>query len=54
MSPIIPDSTSKILDTLQIEKKSRTIESLNDFKFLKPGSNVKETNILFKKIENDN
>jgi len=54
LSPVIPDSSNKILDTIGIEKKDRTLQKILDIKFLKSGNSIKKTNILFKKIENDN
>jgi len=54
LSPIIPDSSNKILDTIGIEKKDRTLKNILDIKFLKPGTPIKKSSILFKKIENDN
>ncbi len=54
LSPIIPESSKKILDTLGINKKDIKIEKLNDINFLKSGTKIKKSDILFKKIENDN
>ena len=50
----MPDSSEKILNVLGIAKKDIKLEKLMDTKFLKPGTTIKKTNILFKKIENDN
>ena len=52
--PIIPDSSEKILNALSVAKKDITLEKLMNTKFLKSGTTIKKTNILFKKIENDN
>ena len=52
--PVIPESASKVLDTLGIEKNERNLKSIENSKFLKPGKLIKKLNILFKKIENDN
>ncbi len=52
--PIIPDTSEKILNTLGVKKKDITLKKLMDTKFLKSGATIKKTNILFKKIENDN
>ena len=54
LSPIIPDSSNKVLDIFGIDKKDRTLEKVLDIKFLKPGTPIKKTGILFKKIEDDN
>ena len=54
LSPIIPQSSNKILNILNINDKDRTIKKILDIKFLKSGSNIKKTDILFKKVEDDN
>ena len=54
LSPIIPDSTNKALDLLGVQKKDRYINMIKNITFLKPGSTIKKSEILFKKIENDN
>ena len=52
--PVMPESTSKVLDILGIEKKDRILKSIENSKFLKQGSIIKKSDILFKKIENEN
>ena len=54
LHPIMPNSTDKILDILSVEKKKRTLKSVENIKFLKPGTIIKKSDILFKKVENDN
>ena len=54
LSPIIPQSSNKILNILNINDKNRTIKKILDLKFLKSGSKIKKTDILFKKVEDDN
>ena len=54
LSPIIPQSSNKILNILNINDKGRTIKKILDIKFLKSGSKIKKTDILFKKVEDDN
>ena len=54
LNPIIPIATEKVLKTLSIEKTNINLESLKNTKALKPGIKLKKTDILFKKIENDN
>ena len=49
--PIIPISTTKVLDTLTIEKNQRNIKSIENSTFLKDGVLIKKFDILFKKIE---
>ena len=54
LSPIIPQSSNKILNIFNINDKDRTIKKILDLKFLKSGSKIKKTEILFKKVEDDN
>ena len=54
LSPIIPQSSNKILSILNINDNDRTIKKILDIKFLKSGSKIKKTDILFKKVEDDN
>ena len=54
LNPIIPNSSKKILNALGVSEKDIKLEKLMDTKFLKSGVGIKKTNILFKKIENDN
>ena len=50
----MPSSTYKILDILSVKKENRTLKSVENIKFLKPGTIIKKSDILFKKVENDN
>ena len=52
--PVMPESTIKALETLGVEEKARNLNSIENLKFLKSGSVVKKSDILFKKVENDN
>ena len=52
--PVIPDSSSKILNLLGIKNKDINLRSIENINFLKKGTVIKKSNILFKKIENDN
>ena len=54
LNPVMPISTDKVLTSLGINQSNRTLEVVKNHKFLKPGGTVKELNILFKNIENDN
>ena len=54
LNPIIPIATEKVLSTLSIDRANINLESLKNIKILKPGIKLKKTDILFKKIENDN
>ena len=53
LNPIIPNSSSKVLDALSIKKQDRKIDSIMNINYLKAGSIIKKSDILFKKIEND-
>ena len=54
LNPIIPISTSKILETLNIDKKDRNIENINKNNCFNHSKELKKSEILFNKIENDN
>ena len=50
----MPESTDKILEILAIKQKDRILKTVENSKFLKSGTIIKKSDILFKKIENDN
>ena len=52
--PIIPNSASKTLDTLGVKKDDISVNKIENTNYLKPGTKIKTSSILFKKIENDN
>ena len=52
--PIIPNSIEKTFSVFGLKKEDITISNAGDLKLLKPGSIIKKSNILFKKIDNDN
>ncbi len=54
LNPIMPNSTSKILDYLNINKDDITLDNIKEFKKFKNNVKDKKINILFKKIEDDN
>ena len=54
LNPIIPISTKKILNTLNISDKDILIESIRKDNILDCNLELKDIDILFKKIENDN
>ena len=51
LSPIIPNSTNKILDIMNITKKNRTIQNINNSSCIDHNKNLKDLEILFNKIE---
>ena len=54
LSPIIPISTKKVLNTINISDKDILIENIKKDNLLDNSKKLKELDILFKKIENDN
>ena len=54
LSPIIPISSDKILDIMNLKKDNRLLESITNQEVFDHTLVFKKTSILFKKIENDN
>ena len=54
LNPIIPLSTKKVLDTINLSDKDILISNINNQNNLKNEKELKNLDILFKKIENDN
>ena len=54
LSPIIPDSTNKILKTMNIDQKKIKITDILNENLFDHNKELKDLDILFKKIENDN
>ena len=54
LNPIIPISTKKVLDTINISDKDISIESIKKDNILNCSLELKSLEILFKKIEDDN
>ena len=54
LSPIIPISTKKVLNTINISDKDILIENIKKDNLLDNSKKLKDLDILFKKIENDN
>ena len=50
LNPIIPDSTTKVLDALNIKKELRNLSFLDGEIIIPDGLEIKKLNILFKKI----
>ena len=50
LNPIIPIATNKVLDSLNLDNKSRDISSLYTSKTLKKEIEIKNLEILFKKF----
>ena len=54
LSPIIPISSDKILDIMNLNKEDRLLKSITKKNIFDYNLAFKKTSILFKKIENDN
>jgi len=54
LSPIIPISSDKILDIMNLKSEDRLLKSINNINIFNHSLEFKKTSILFKKIENDN
>jgi len=54
LSPIIPISSDKILDIMNLKKESKLLKGIHDIDIFDHNLEFKKTSILFKKIENDN
>ncbi len=54
LNPIIPISSQKVLDTINISDKNVSIENIKEINTLDYNNELKDLEILFKKIENDN
>jgi len=54
LSPIIPISSEKILDIMNLKKEERNISAINNDDIFNHNLEFKKTSILFKKIEDDN
>ena len=50
LNPIIPNATSKVLDSLKINSKLRNLSFLDGNELLSDKLNLNDLNILFKKI----
>ena len=54
LNPIIPISTKKVLETINISDTDILIENINKENLLDNHKELRNLKILFKKIENDN
>jgi methionyl-tRNA synthetase len=54
LNPIIPDSTQKVLNTLNIKNEEIKIENIKNYDLFDHKKDLKSLEILFTKIENDN
>ena len=54
LNPIIPDSTKKILNTINVKEEDIKISNISNKDILNYNEDLKSLEILFTKIENDN
>ncbi len=54
LNSIIPVSTNKVLESMNVKKEMRTITQINSLDCFDHDKELKELDILFKKVENDN
>ena len=54
LNSIIPFATAKVLDTMNVKKEKISISQINNLKSFNHETELKELDILFTKIENDN
>ena len=54
LSPVIPISSDKILNIMNLQKENRLLKAIHDVDIFDHNLKFKKTSILFKKIENDN
>ena len=54
LNSIIPIATGKVLETMNIKKENRSINKINNLECFDHNKELKELDILFKKIEDDN
>ena len=54
LNPIIPIATNKVLDTMNIDKDKRSLNEISNLECFDHNKELKNLDILFNKIENDN
>ena len=54
LNSIIPIATNKVLETMHVKKENRTINQINSLECFDHNKELKELNILFNKVEDDN
>ena len=54
LNPIIPSSTNKVFDTMNLNKEQIKIENISKLEFFNHNKELKNLKILFTKIDNDN
>ena len=54
LNPIIPDATKKVLNTMNISLDNIKLDMVNNLEIFNQNKELKDLNILFTKIEDDN
>ncbi len=54
LNSIIPIATNKVLETMNVKKENRSINQINSLECFDHNKELKELDILFNKIEDDN
>ena len=54
LNPIIPEATEKVLSTINVSKDDINLNSIQNQSLLSHNKELKDLEILFKKVENDN
>jgi len=54
LNPIIPDSTKKVFDTINIKDKEIKLKNILNYDLFDHDKELKDLEILFTKIDNDN
>ena len=54
LSPIIPLASNKVLENMNVKNENISIEKINNLECFNHDIELKNTDILFNKIENDN
>ena len=54
LNSIIPVATEKVLETMNVKKEKRSINQINNLECFDHDKELKELDILFNKVENDN
>ena len=54
LNPLIPIATIKVLNTFKLDENDLKLETIIKDDFLKSGTELNQSSILFKKVEHDN
>ena len=54
LSPIIPDSAKKVMNTMNLDEKNLSLKNIKNYDLFNYDKELKDLKILFTKIDNDN